>query len=104
MDMDLKHRTPEVTYVKVHPVAPMGEYVQVKTARRKRRRTVTWAIFGLIGLAMGAVWAAGFATSTGTTDNASNTSTATVIPNTATPQIASKFVGTAIAKDALALS
>ena len=105
MHMDLKDRNPEPTYIEVRPVAPpTASYVQTKTARRKRRRTVTWAMFGLVGLAMGAVWAAGFATSTATTDNATNTSTATVIPNSATPQLSSKFVGTAIAKDALALS
>jgi hypothetical protein len=35
---------------------------------RRRRRTMAWALFGLIGLLMGVIWAVGFATSTAVID------------------------------------
>ena len=46
--------TPRVDYASV---------VASKTSRRRKRRTITWAIFGVIGLGLGAVWAAGVVTS-----------------------------------------
>lgn len=99
--MDLKDHTPQTTYVKAQPAAAPGEYVQVRTAKRKRRRTLTWVIFGIAGVAIGAVWAAGFATSQSTSNDAA--STAPFIANTPNPQIASKFAGVVSSQTPLAL-
>jgi len=40
--------------------------------RRHTRRTVVWALFGVVGLIMGAAWATGFAQSQSTTNTNSN--------------------------------
>ncbi|MEX2255930.1 MAG: hypothetical protein WEC34_10885 [Acidimicrobiia bacterium] len=100
--MDLKDRTTHPTPVTPQPVAPTTEYVQVRTARRKRRRMLGWAMFGLAGVAIGAVWAAGFATSQSTSDNAA--STAPFIAATPNPQLESKFADVVSAETPLALS
>jgi hypothetical protein len=52
------------------------------TRSRRRRRSLTWLAFGLVGLIMGAVWAVGLATSTSAIGS---TATATQIFGTAPP-------------------
>ena len=52
--------------------------VEAGAHSRRRRRTLTWLVFGLVGLIMGAVWAVGIATSTTTVDTAGATAAAQV--------------------------
>ncbi len=47
-------------------LAPSGVDLEAGIRSRRRRRSLTWLAFGLVGLIMGAVWAVGIATSTAT--------------------------------------
>jgi hypothetical protein len=90
MSMDLKDLPTPVSPSMPQSVAPAADYVQLRTARRKRRRTFAWAIFGLVGVAIGAVWAAGLATSE--TQPGTETAAPNVVGST-NPFPASRFDG-----------
>ena len=62
--------------------------------RRHTRRTVLWALFGTVGLLLGAAWATGFATSQSTTNTASDPSATDVFGVGATaPATPSQYAG-----------
>ena len=48
--------------------------------RRHTRRTVVWALFGVVGLIMGAAWATGFAQSQSTTNKPSSKGSSEIRP------------------------
>jgi hypothetical protein len=72
------------------------------TRSRRRRRSLTWLAFGLVGLIMGAVWAVGLATSTSAIGS---TATATQVFGTA-PVAAgtSQYAGLVTVDTALTIS
>ena len=72
--MSLEIATPDL--------ASDGMDLKAGTRSRRRRRSLTWLAFGLVGLIMGAVWAVGLATSTSAIGS---TATATQIFGTAPP-------------------
>lgn len=73
MQVDERDRTRDRAYLETIVAPP----------RRSRRGAIAWALFGVVGLALGAVWAAGIA-STGSTVGATNdASPALVAPGAA---------------------
>ena len=62
--------------------------------RRKRRRLVAWSIFGILGILLGSVWAAGLATSTTTSGTESNSPVVMGSAGTASVSPYSTLVGT----------
>jgi hypothetical protein len=75
-------------FVKEMPSAAPDAHVEVievtqRGARRRRRRLVTWAIFGVVGLALGAVWAAGVVTQDAELGTPTNSSPFLVTPGAA---------------------
>ena len=68
--------------------------VAVAGDRRKRRRLVAWSIFGILGILLGSVWAAGFATSTTTSGTESNSPVVMGSAGTASMSPYSTLVGT----------
>ncbi len=72
------------------------------TRSRRRRRSLTWLAFGLVGLIMGAVWAVGLATSTSAIG-----STATATQVFGTPPVAagtSQYAGLVTVDTALTIA
>lgn len=60
---------------------------------RKRRRLLAWLAFGVVGLIMGVVWAAGLATSTATVDTAGATAAAQVFGTPPSASAGSQYAG-----------
>ena len=72
------------------------------TRSRRRRRSLTWLAFGLVGLIMGAVWAVGLATSTSALGS---TATATQVFGTEPPAAGtSQYAGLVTANTALTIA
>jgi hypothetical protein len=60
-------------------------------SRRHTRRTVLWALFGIIGLLLGAAWATGFGSSQSTTSANNATATRVFGQSAAEPQTLSPY-------------
>ena len=72
------------------------------TRSRRRRRSLTWLAFGLVGLIMGAVWAVGLATSTSALGS---TATATQVFGTSPPAAGtSQYAGLVTENTALTIA
>jgi hypothetical protein len=74
--------------VKETPTTFRGEHavaveVSQRVERRRRRRIVTWAIFGVVGLGLGAVWAAGVVTTDAEIGTPTNSAPFLVTPGAA---------------------
>ena len=73
--------------------ASSGMDVEAGTRWRRRRRTLTWLAFGLVGLIMGVVWAVGIATSTAAVDTAGATAAAQVFGDAPPAAGTSQYAG-----------
>ena len=82
--------SPEITTA---GLASSGMDVEAGTHSRRRRRTLAWLVFGLVGLIMGAVWAVGIATSTSTVDTAGATAAAQILGTSPPAAGASQYAG-----------
>ena len=82
--------SPEITTA---GLASSGMDVEAGTHSRRRRRTLAWLVFGLVGLIMGAVWAVGIATSTSTVDTAGATAVAQILGTSPPAAGASQYAG-----------
>jgi len=92
--MSLEITTPEL--------ASDGMDLQAGTRSRRRRRSLTWLAFGLVGLIMGAVWAVGLATSTSALGS---TATATQVFGTEPPAAGtSQYAGLVTADTVLTIA
>jgi len=79
-----------------------GMDLKAGTRSRRRRRSLTWLAFGLVGLIMGAVWAVGLATSTSALGS---TATATQVFGTEPPAAGtSQYAGLVTANTALTIA
>jgi hypothetical protein len=90
--------------VKETPVALRDDYAEVaqRAMRRRRRRIVTWSLFGLVGLALGAVWAAGVVTTNSTVGGATASPPLLVTPGAA--GLDSRFAGVLTPESTLPLN
>ncbi len=95
--------SPEITTAGLAPSGMDAEAVEADTHSRRRRRTFTWLVFGLVGLIIGAVWAVGIATSTATVDTAGATAAAQVFGTSPPAAGTSQYAGLVTTNTALTI-